>query len=158
MRSKENETRLFVFGVCLFFIIFKTLGIQLSIFLSVAVKVKVKSLSRIQLFATPWTIAYQAPLSMEFSREEYWSGLPFPSQGELPDPGIERRSPALQAEVLPSEPPGKPDSDEYQPCTLLSIFVSTLLLNLQNKLKSKIKQPAQQKRRKSLVFPKPLCN
>ena len=119
---------------------------------------KVKLLSRVPLFATPWTIAYQAPLSMEFSREEYWSGLPFPSQGELPDPGIECRSPALQAEALPSEPPGKPDSDEYQPCTLLSIFVSTLLLNLQNKLKSKIKQPAQQKRRKSLVFPKPLCN
>ena len=141
-----------------YFSLFSRLGIQLSIFLSVAVKVKVKSLSRIRLFATPWTIAYQAPLSMEFSREEYWSGLPFPSQGELPDPGIERRSPALQAEVLPSEPPGKPDSDEYQPCTLLSIFVSTLLLNLQNKLKSKIKQPAQQKRRKSLVFPKPLCN
>ena len=95
MRSKENETRLFVFGVCLFFIIFKTLGIQLSIFLSVAVKVKVKSLSRIRLFATPWTIAYQAPLSMEFSREEYWSGLPFPSKGDLPNPGIPPVSSAL---------------------------------------------------------------
>ena len=108
MRSKENETRLFVFGVCLFFIIFKTLGIQLSIFLSVAVKVKVKSLSRIRLFATPWTIAYQAPLSMEFSREEYWSGLPFPSTGDLPDPGIEPVSPAQAGRSFTTEPPGGP--------------------------------------------------
>ena len=56
---------------------------------------KVKSLSRVQLFATPWTAAYQAPLSMGFSRQEYWSGLPFPSPGDLPHPGIESRSPAL---------------------------------------------------------------
>ena len=67
-----------------------------------------KSLSRVQLFETPWTIAYQAPPSMEFSRQEYWSGLPFPSLGDLPDPGIEPRSPALQADALLSEPPGKP--------------------------------------------------
>ena len=59
------------------------------------------------LFATPWTVAYQGPLSMEFSRQEYWSGLPFPSPGDLPDPGIESRSPTLQADTLPSEPPGK---------------------------------------------------
>ena len=67
-----------------------------------------KSLSHIQLFATPWTVAYQAPPSMEFSRQEYWSGLPFPSSGDPPDPGIEPQSPALQADTLPSEPPGKP--------------------------------------------------
>ena len=60
-----------------------------------AVKLKVKSLSHVQLFAIPWTIAYQAPLSMRFSRQEYWSGLPFPSPGDLPDPGIEPRAPAL---------------------------------------------------------------
>ena len=59
------------------------------------VKVKVKSLSRVQLFSTPWTVAYQAPLSMGFSRQEYWSGLPFPSPGHLPYPGIETGSPAL---------------------------------------------------------------
>ena len=59
------------------------------------------------LFATPWTVAHQAPLSMGFSRQEYWSGLPFPSPGDLPDPGIEPRSPALQADPLTSEPPGK---------------------------------------------------
>ena len=53
-------------------------------------------------------IAYQAPLSMEFSRQEYWSGLPFPSPGNLPDPGIEPRSLTLRADSLPSEPPGKP--------------------------------------------------
>ena len=69
---------------------------------------KVKLLSRVRLLATPWTVAYQAPLSMGFSRQEYWSGLPFPSPGDLPDPGIESRSPALQADALPSELPGKP--------------------------------------------------
>ena len=66
--------------------------------------------SRIQLFATPRTVARQAPLSMGFSREEYWSGLPFPSPGDLPDPGIKPRSPALQADALTSEPPGQPSS------------------------------------------------
>ena len=55
-----------------------------------------------------WTVAHQAPLSMRFSRQEYWSGLPFPPPGDLPDPGIEPRSPALQADSLTSEPPGKP--------------------------------------------------
>ena len=61
----------------------------------------VKSLSCVWLFATPWTIAYKAPLSMEFSRQEYWSGLPFPSPGDLPNPGIESGSPASQADALP---------------------------------------------------------
>ena len=72
------------------------------------VKVKVKSLSRIQLFATLWTVAYQAPLSMRFSTQEYCSGLPFPSPGDLPGPGIEPGSPTLEADALPSAPPGKP--------------------------------------------------
>ena len=72
-----------------------------------AVKLKVKSLSHVQLFAIPWTIAYQAPLSMRFSRQEYWSGLPFPSPGFLPNPGIKPISLALQTDDLPSEPPGK---------------------------------------------------
>ena len=67
-----------------------------------------KLLSRVRLFATPWTVAYKAPLSMEFSRQEYWSGLPFLSPGDFPNPGIKPRSPALQAGTLPSEPPGKP--------------------------------------------------
>ena len=58
-------------------------------------KVKVKSLSRVRLFATPWTVAYQASPAMEFSRQEYWRGLPFPSPGDPPDPGIKPGSPAL---------------------------------------------------------------
>ena len=69
---------------------------------------KVKSLSRVQLFVTPWTVAYQAPPSMEFSRQEYWSGVPFPSPEDLPNPGIKPGSPTLQADALLSEPPGKP--------------------------------------------------
>ena len=71
-------------------------------------KVKVKSLSRVRLFVIPWTVAYQAPQSMESSRQEYWNGLPFPSLGDLPNPGLEPRSLALQADALLSEPPGKP--------------------------------------------------
>ena len=66
-----------------------------------------KLLSCVQLFAAPWTVAYQAPPPMEFSRQGYWSGLPFPSPGDLPNPGIEPGSPSLQADALPSEPPGK---------------------------------------------------
>ena len=72
---------------------------------------KVKSLSRVQLFATPWTVAYQAPPSMGFFRQEYWSGLPFPSPGDLPNPGIEPGFPALEANALTSEPSGKPRLD-----------------------------------------------
>ena len=71
------------------------------------VVVKVKLLSRVRLFATRWAVAYQTPPSRGFSRQEYWSGLPFPSPGDLPDPGIKPRPPALQADALPSEPPGK---------------------------------------------------
>ena len=61
-------------------------------------EVKVNSLSHVRLFTTPWIVAYDVPPSMEFSRQEYWSGLPFPSPGDLPDPGIEPGSPALQAD------------------------------------------------------------
>ena len=63
-------------------------------------KVKVKSISHVQLFLTPWTVAYHTPLSMGFSRQVYWSALPFPSPEDLPDPGIEPRSPALYADAL----------------------------------------------------------
>ena len=66
-----------------------------------------KSLSHVQLFAIPWTVVYQASLSMGFSRQEYWSGLPCPSPRDLPDLGIELTSPAFQADSLLSEPPGK---------------------------------------------------
>ena len=66
-----------------------------------------KSLNSVQLFVTMWTVAYQAPLSMEFYRQEYWSRLPFPSPGNLSDPRIKAWSPALQADSLLSEAPGK---------------------------------------------------
>ena len=62
-------------------------------------KVKVKWLSRVRFFVTPWTVAYQAPPTRAFSRQEYWSGLPFPSPGDLPDPGIEPWSPAFRQTV-----------------------------------------------------------
>ena len=69
---------------------------------------RVKSLRRARLSATPWTAAYQAPLSMEFSRQEYWSVLPLPSPGNLPNPETEPGYPTLQADTLPYDPPGKP--------------------------------------------------
>ena len=67
-------------------------------------KVKMKSLSHVRLFATPWMVACQALWSMGFSRQEYWPGLPFPSPGYLPNPGIKPGSPALQTETLLSGP------------------------------------------------------
>ena len=81
-------------------------------------KVKVKSFSRVQFFATPWTVAYQVLPSMGFFRQEYWSGLPFPSPGDLPTPGIKPGSPALQADSLLSEPPGKPQKDNHFYCSV----------------------------------------
>ena len=69
-------------------------------------------LSHVQLFVTPWAVAHQAPLSVEFSRQEYWSGLPFPAPGDLPAPGVEPMSlssPALAGEFFTTAPPGKPE-------------------------------------------------
>ena len=82
---------------------------------------EVKSLSHVQLFATLWTVAHQASPSMGFSRQEYWSGLPFPSPGDLPDPRIEPMSPALQADPLTSEPPGKPSHHPLIPYQCITI-------------------------------------
>ena len=76
-----------------------------------------QSPSHVQLFATPWTVAHQAPLSVEFFRQEYWSGLPLPPPGDLPDPGIEPVSPmppAWQAGSLPLVPPGKIDCEDMK--------------------------------------------
>ena len=73
--------------------------------------VHARSLTCVQLFVTPWTAAHQAPLSVGFPRQEYWSGLPFPSPGDLPDPGIEPRSPVspvLAGRFFTTAPPGKP--------------------------------------------------
>ena len=74
---------------------------------------EVKSFSHIQLFVTPWSVACQTPPSIGFSRQEYWNGLPFPSPGDLPNPGIELGSPPLQADSLTSEPPGKSGKNPY---------------------------------------------
>ena len=71
--------------------------------------------------ATPWTLAHQVLLSMKFSRQQYWSGLPFPSLGNLPDSGIKLQSPALQADSLPSEPPGSGS-------TYMQVFCSKYVL------------------------------
>jgi len=73
--------------------------------------VRAQSLIHVRLLglASPWTIAHQAPLSMECSRQEYWSALPFPPPGDLPDPGIKPMSPALAGGFFTTEPPGKPD-------------------------------------------------
>ena len=67
-----------------------------------------ESFSHVRLFVTPWTVASKVPLFMDFSRQEYWSELPLPSPGDLPNPGIEPESPALQMDSLLSGPPGKP--------------------------------------------------
>ena len=76
-------------------------------------------LSHVQLFATPWTVAHQAPLSMEFSRPECQSGLPCPTPVDLPNPQIKSRSPALQADSLPAEPQGKPKNTGMGSLSLL---------------------------------------
>ena len=80
--------------------------LDLSISLSRS-KSRVKLFNRVCLFAIPWTVAYQAPPSMEFSRQKYWSALPFPSPGDLPNSEIKPRCPALQVDSFPSEPPRK---------------------------------------------------
>ena len=84
-----------------------------------------KSLSRVRLLATPWTAAYQAPPSMGVPRQEYWSGLPFLSPGDLPDLGIEPRSPALEADALTSESPGRH--------IILSLISQQKRIHLQNR-------------------------
>ena len=95
---------------------------------------QLKSLSRVRLFATPWTIAYQAPPSMGFSRQECWSGLPFPSPGDLPDLGIKPRSPTLQADALLSEPPGKCGSIQLSSLSLVRLFATPWTAVLQASL------------------------
>ena len=98
-------------------------------FLRVVRKRKRSSLSRVWLFVTPWTWAHQAPLSIGFSRSEYWSGLPYPSPEDLPYPGIEPRSPALQANFLPTEPQGKPKNTGKGSLSLLQWILPTQELN-----------------------------
>ena len=89
-----------------------------------AIQSNVSSLSRVRLFATLWTIANQAPPSMGFSRQEYWSEVPFPSPGDLHDPRIQPGSPSLQADALPSKPQGKP-CHPVGPCYLSILYRSS---------------------------------
>ena len=88
-------------------------------------------LSHVQLFASPWTAAYQAPLSMGFSRQQYWSGLPFSSPRDLTDPGIEPGSPALQTDALPSEPPGKSSIYILLLYLILNLFIEEIMPSIQ---------------------------
>ena len=81
------------------------------------------------LFEIPWTIAHQAPLSMEFSRQEYWSGLPFPSPGDLPNPGIESQSPSLQADSSLFEPSGKHKHHSFYLSPMYGVHHWTLLIH-----------------------------
>ena len=91
--------------------------------IDVCAKCMLSRVSHVQLFATLWTVALQAPLSVGFSRQECWSGFPFPPPVGLPNPGIEPRPPALQADSLPSEPPGKPCTSVISPIELPSLFL-----------------------------------
>ena len=97
-----------------------------------------------RLFATPWTVAYQAPPSMGFSRQDYWSGVPLPSPGDLPDPGIGPRSPALQADALPSEPPGK-STKKASPNYLWSAKGKLIAWECEN--------PAERKAQDDVIYP-----
>ena len=83
------------------------------------------SLSCVRLFATPWTVAHRAPLFIGFSRQEYWNGLSFPAPGDLPDPGVEPRSPALRADSSPAEPQGR-----VSMCGGVCVWVVRLCLTL----------------------------
>ena len=100
---------------------------------------EVKSLSRVRLFAIPWTVAYLAPPSRGFSRQEYWSGLPFPSPWDLSNPGIEPRSPTLQEDFLLSEPPAKLNHHYYSlvvsfeiKCSVSNIAIFQVCLVIRN--------------------------
>ena len=88
-------------------------------------QVEVKLLSCVRLSVTPGTVACQAPLSMRFSKQEYWRGLPFPSPGDLPNPGIKPRSPALQVDSFAAEPPGKPKNTGVGSLSLLQRIFPT---------------------------------
>ena len=135
--------------------------------IALTMKVKVKSLSCVQLFATPWI-----PRSLEFSRQEYWSGLLFPSPGDHPNPGIEPGSPALQTDALPSEPLGKPTALTIQTCKVMSLFFNMLsrfviaflprskhlLISWLQSLSAVILEPKKRKSVPGSTFPLSICH
>ena len=97
-------------SICLWFASARTCVracVRACVCVRMRVQLRVRMLSHFQLFGISWTVAYQTPLCIKFSRQAYWSGLSFPSLGDLPDPQMEPGSPALQADALPTEPPGK---------------------------------------------------
>ena len=91
-----------------------------------------KLLSRVRLFLTPWTVAHQAPPSVGFFRQEYWSGLPFPSPGDLPDPGIKPKSPAVAGGSFTTEPLRKPTTQLRHPQIPKMKLKNSVQLNLQS--------------------------
>ena len=90
--AHSTSNNLFLLSFKLYFAFLSAKYLYINIFIALSLKVKVKSLSCVLLVATPWTVAHQVPLSMEFPRQEYWSWLPFPSPGNFPNPGIEPKS------------------------------------------------------------------
>ena len=115
-----------------------------------------KLLSHVRLFGTPWTIAHQSPLSMGFSRQEYWSGLPCLPPGDLPNSGTEPESPALQAYSLPSEPPGKLLYIQHSPTKFsrpASVFLTNMARRLQPPLFSSVFPPMNY-----VLFPYSVCS
>ena len=104
VRSSHAKTPEVLKALKSFLLLFCYLFSLLGSFIFHNHEVKKWSCSVVSDFATPWTVPYQAPPSLGFSRQKYWSGLPFPSPGDLPNPGIESGSPVLQADALPSEP------------------------------------------------------
>ena len=93
-----------------------------------------KLLRRVRLFVTLWTVAYHVPSSMGFSTQEYWSGLPFPSPRDLPNPGIEPGPPALQADTLSPEPPGKPMNQKDLPYGLAILLLGIYLKEVKTQI------------------------
>ena len=106
--------------------IFECNNLPFSLYNGLWSEAKWKSLSCVRLFATPGTVACQAPLSMGYSRQEYWSGLPFSSPGDLPNPGTELRSPALQTDSFPSESLGKSQWAVQKSLNAVPVLVSYL--------------------------------
>ena len=120
-RWRDRWGHKFVIKLPLSFNIYCVKALKMSLSWGISNASTVKMLvAQLCLFVIPWTAARQAPLSMGFSRQEHWSELPYPPPGDLPDPGIEPRSPALQADSLPSEPPGKSPWECYNWFKLIS--------------------------------------
>ena len=131
-----SSIRLFFFELMFHYSCLNCLGLNLLTYFPVLMNMPVIphallfSCKSVWLFATPWTVTHQVPLSIEFSRQEYCSGLPFPSPGDLPDPGIELVSPELARDSFTAEPPGKPQlclvllmKYVFKDCLLFYLFI-----------------------------------